>query len=170
MDEKFIILQTNVKKKSRGMTLKIIEQDHWIDLVSLALKHEISITSLTHEGKEEPWFNWNDAGHKHDEHGAALRVVNDTNRLMVERGITHILIDTTNYTGDRAWKFEVMQEQIVRTDFWKHYVRIQMLSGFLSFGIQTVRSFGFDSAVTYTGVAAVLVFSSLEKVDFIKDI
>jgi len=110
MDEKFIVLKTNVKEKSRGMTLKIIEQEHWIDLVSLALKHEISIVSLTHDGREEPWFNWNDEGHKHDEHGAALRVVNDTNRLMVERGITHILIDTTNYTGDQAWKFEIMQE------------------------------------------------------------
>ena len=110
MDEKFIILKTNVEKYSRGMTLKIIEQEHWIDLVSLALKHEISIVSLTHDGKEEPWFNWNDEGHKHDQHGAGLRVVNDTNRLMVERGITHILIDTTNYTGDQAWKFEIMQE------------------------------------------------------------
>jgi len=92
------------------MTFKIINHDHWIDLVSLALKQEIKIISLTHDGREEPWFNWNDEGHTHDAYGAALRIVNDTNRLMVERGVTHILIDATNYTGPQTWEFQVIQE------------------------------------------------------------
>ena len=63
-----------------------------------------------------------------------------------------------------------MQEQIVKTEFWRHYIRIQMLSGFLSFSLQTVKGFGFDNTLTYTTVAMVLFFSALEKVDFIKDI
>ena len=170
LDEKFVVFQTNLAKKSRGISLKILESEHWIDIVTLALKQEVKIISRTHAGKEEPWFKWNDEGHKHDAHGAALRVVNDTNRLMAERGVTHILIDTTNYTGDTTWKFQVMQEQIVRTAFWDHYVRIQGLSGILSFALQAVKNFGFDSTLTYAGVAAVLVFSALEKVDFVKDI
>ena len=45
-----------------------------------------------------------------------------------------------------------------------------MLSGFISFSLQSVRGFGFDGALTYPGVVAVLVFSSLEKVDFLKDL
>lgn len=110
LNETFIVLRTHLSGKSRGMTLKIMESDHWIDLVALALKREVRIISLTHDGREEPWFAWNDAGHLHDEYGAALRTVNDVNRLMVERGVTHILIDTTNYTRAETWKFQVMQE------------------------------------------------------------
>ena len=105
MEEKFIILKTHLDKQSRGLTFGIVDYAHWIDIATLALKKRIKIISLTHDGTEEPWFNWNDEGHKHDEQGEALRMVNDTNRLMVERGITHILIDTTNYTGEEVWKF-----------------------------------------------------------------
>ena len=58
----------------------------------------------------------------------------------------------------------------MRTAFWDHYVRIQGLSGLLSFALQAVKNFGFDSSLTYAGAAAVLAFASLEKVDFVKDI
>ena len=170
LGEKFIILRTRVEKQSRGLTLGIVNHAHWIDIATLALKKRIKIVSLTHAGTEEPWFNWNDEGHKHDEQGAALRIVEDTNRLMVERGITHLLIDTTSYTGTETWEFQVIQEQIVRTAFWRHYMRIQMLSGCLSFALQVVRGFRFDGALTYAGVAAVVAFSTLEKVDFLKDL
>jgi len=92
-------LKTNLGQNARGITLGITNMENWIDVVSLALKGEIRFVSLTHEGTDEKWFRWNDKGHKHDEYGEELRDVNDTNRVMVERGVTHLIIDTTKYTG-----------------------------------------------------------------------
>lgn len=45
-----------------------------------------------------------------------------------------------------------------------------MLSGCLAFALQSVKGFTFDNAVSYIGVAVILAFSALEKVDFVKDV
>ena len=168
--EKYIILRTNLKKNARGITLAVTETDNWIDIVTLALKQKIRIVSLTHTGLDEQWFQWNDEGHQHDAHGAILRYVNETNKLMVERGVTHIVVDTTKYNGSEAFEFNAIQEQIIETDFWRHYKRLQALTGALAYGLQSVMKFDFDSTLTYTTIIMVLGFSALEKVDFIKDI
>lgn len=107
-------------------------------MVTLALKKQIRFVSITHEGVDEQWFRWNDAGHRHDEYGAPLRTVDDGNKLMVERGVTHIVLDTTNYTGSEVFEFSVIQEQIIKTDFWRHYMNVQTLTGCLAFGAQAV--------------------------------
>jgi len=40
---------------------------------------------------------------------------------MVERGVTHIILDTTMYTGEDTFELMVMQEQIIETHFWRQY-------------------------------------------------
>ena len=79
LEEKIIILKTNIKENARGITFGITNMENWIDVVTLALKNEIRFVSLTHEGTDEKWFRWNDKGHKHDECGQELRYVNETN-------------------------------------------------------------------------------------------
>ena len=41
IEEKFIVLKTNLEDKSRGISLRIINQENWIDFVTLALKKRI---------------------------------------------------------------------------------------------------------------------------------
>ena len=170
LEEKYIVLKTNLEQNARGISLAVTNQDHWIDIVALALKKQIKLTSLTHDGYAEPWFQWNEAGHKHDAQGAALRVVNETNRVMIERGITHLVIDTSAYTGSEAYEFKVIQEQIPETEFWVHYRCLQTLTGVLAYGYQSVQPFDVNRLMTHVGIAVVLGFSLLEKVDFFKDI
>ena len=43
---------------------------------------------------------------------------------MVERAITHVIIDSNPYIGDESIEFEVIQEQYVETEFWWHYKQI----------------------------------------------
>ena len=52
--------------------------------------------------------------HTHDEEGHILSTLNKTNDLMVERGITVILIEV-DYDDDEEYEFILMQEQYVNT-------------------------------------------------------
>ena len=71
----------------------------------------------------------------HDPEGAKYREINKNNTLMVERGITHLIINSTNYDDDMIYKFSLIQEQMVNTDFWIHYKNVQALTGFLGYGL-----------------------------------
>jgi len=71
----------------------------------------------------------------HDPEGAKYREINKNNTIMVERGITHLIINSTNYDDDMIYKFSLIQEQMVNTDFWKHYKYVQSLTGFLGYGL-----------------------------------
>ena len=89
---------------------------------------------------------------------------------MVERGITHVVIDTTSYNSSDIFEFNVIQEQIIDTAFWKHYRGIQFLTGALSFSFQSASGFDIDSPLTYFRIGSVVLFAVLEKVDFVKDL
>ena len=89
---------------------------------------------------------------------------------MVERGITHLVIDATKYNGSEAFEFDVIQELIVETTFWRQYRCLQPLTGLLAYGVQSVQTFDIGSLLSLAGLTAVAVFSLLEKVDFVKDI
>ena len=93
---------------SRGLSFNITNMDNWIDIAYYCLQEEIKIVSITHDGKSEPWFMWNDKEHQHDKYGADLRTVNQNNKVMIERGITNIIIDTTKYNGTKTFKFNVI--------------------------------------------------------------
>jgi len=74
--------------------------DNWIDIAYYCLKEEIKISSIIHDGKVERWFEWNEINHVHDKYGSDLRTVNLTNNIVIERGISKIIIDTTKYNGN----------------------------------------------------------------------
>ena len=51
-----LILETDFDANSRGLSFNISNMDNWIDVAYRALKDEIRIISLTHEGAEEKWL------------------------------------------------------------------------------------------------------------------
>jgi len=103
-----LILKTDRDKYSRGLSFNISNNDNWIDVAYYCLKEQIKIASITYEGKNESWFQWNDLGHDHDNYGTDLRTVNLTNQVMIERGVTNIVIDTNMYNGTETFKFYVI--------------------------------------------------------------
>ena len=52
-----LILETDFDANSRGLSFNISNMDNWIDVAYRALKDEIRIISLTHEGAEENGYN-----------------------------------------------------------------------------------------------------------------
>ena len=95
---------------SRGLTLKILNQPNWIDLISKALNNEITFESLTHDGVRERWLAYDGIldKHMHDPEGAKYRKINQNNTIMVERGITHLVINSTNYLDDQIYEFQII--------------------------------------------------------------
>jgi len=71
-------------------------------MIPRALNDEITFESVTHDGKRERWLAYNgiEDKHMHDVDGAKYREVSQNNTIMVERGITHLVINTTNYLDD----------------------------------------------------------------------
>jgi len=43
---------------------------------------------------------------------------------MIDRGISYVIIDSTNFMTTETIQFTVIQEQMVETEFWKQYKRI----------------------------------------------
>ena len=105
-----LVLKTDIEQKSRGMTLIIENKPNWIDLVPKALNDEITFTSITHDKKTERWLSYNGIqdDHSHDSPGSKLRPINRTNQIMVERGVTHIVINSTNYQESEIYDFKVI--------------------------------------------------------------
>jgi len=107
---KEMILEIDKDKNSRGLTLKRLNHPNWIDLIARALDNEITFESLTHEGTRERWLAYNgiEDDHMHDKEGAKHRTLNQTNTIMVERGITHLVINSTNYYDDEVYNFKLI--------------------------------------------------------------
>ena len=89
---------------------------------------------------------------------------------MVERAITHIVVNSTNYFVDKKFTFLIMQEQFVETDWWFHYKIALVLFGTLSFGFTVMSKFNITSQLTIFGILFIILVAFFEKVDFIKDI
>ena len=53
---------------------------------------------------------WNDEGHQNDYYGSKLRAVKKNSKVIAERGVTHVIIDTTKYNSSNVFEFNVMQE------------------------------------------------------------
>ena len=68
-------------------------------MVPRALNEEFIIESITHDGSSYRWLSYDGVEDKHrnDRSGSYLRVINKTNTVLAERGVTFILINTTDY-------------------------------------------------------------------------
>ena len=108
---KVLILETDKEAKSRGITFKRLNNPNWIDMVPRALNDEITFESITHEGTfRERWLAYDgiEDRHRHDKEGAKMRAVTQANDIMVERGVTHIIINSTGYRDEEEYHFDVI--------------------------------------------------------------
>jgi len=55
---------------------------------------------------------------------------------MIERGVSHVIIDASTFASNETIYFTVMQEQMVQTEFWHQYKQIQLITGALSYALQ----------------------------------
>ena len=92
---------------------------------------------MTHKGKKEQWLSYDLVSdpHTHDIEGAKYNRLSLDNDLMVERAVTHILVNSTGYFGDDVYTFQIMQEQFVETTWWWHYKILLVLIGSQSYGL-----------------------------------
>jgi len=106
----------------------------------------------------------------HDAEGAKHRSLTQNNTIMVERGITHLVINATHYDDDEIYEFQLIQEQMVCTDFWIHYRYVQVITGLMGYGLQASSKFNMQNQLTTFWMFVIVSMAILEKIDFIKDI
>ena len=66
--------------------------------------------SITYQGAKEQWLSYDlvTDQHIHDAKGATYNRISEDNDLMIERAVTHIIVNSTGYFGDDIFTFEIM--------------------------------------------------------------